>query len=234
MTENTAGTAGQTGATDRASADATSTAGGSETNTRWVPPPWEPPLAGTEVGHLLGALDRQRATFRWKADGLDAADLNTKIGASTLTIGGLLKHLALVEDEKFTVWLSGAPLGEPWVSLGGPPDGDDADEWVFGSAADDSPENLYALYDGAVRRSHRRLAAVLANGGLDQPVHIQFGNLGHLSLRRLLFDLLEEYGRHTGHADLLREAVDGRVGEDPPMDWSPWPEQTELNATGVV
>jgi len=233
MTENTAGTAGQTGATDRASADVTSTAGGSETNTRWVPPPWEPPLAGTEVGHLLGALDRQRATFRWKADGLDAADLNTKIGASTLTIGGLLKHLALVEDEKFTVWLSGAPLGEPWVSLGGPPDGDDADEWVFGSAADDSPENLYALYDGAVRRSHRRLAAVLANGGLDQPVHIQL-NLGHLSLRRLLFDLLEEYGRHTGHADLLREAVDGRVGEDPPMDWSPWPEQTELNATGVV
>ena len=234
MTENTAGTAGQTGATDRASAEATSTAGGSETNARWVPPPWEPPLAGTEVGHLLGALDRQRATFRWKADGLDAADLNTKIGASTLTIGGLLKHLALVEDEKFTVWLSGAPLGEPWVSLGGPPDGDDADEWVFGSAADDSPEDLYALYDGAVQRSHQRLAAALANGGLDQPVRVQFGNLGHLSLRRLLFDLLEEYGRHTGHADLLREAVDGRVGEDPPMDWSPWPEQTELNATAVV
>jgi len=103
--------------------------------------------------------------FAGRPDGLDAADLNTKIGASTLTIGGLLKHLALVEDEKFTVWLSGAPLGEPWVSLGGPPDGDDADEWVFGSAADDSPEDLYALYDGAVQRSHQRLAAALANGG---------------------------------------------------------------------
>ena len=38
----------------------------------------------------------------------------------------------------------------------------------------------------------------------------------------MLFDLLEEYGRHTGHADLLREAVDGRVGEDPPGDWT-WP-----------
>lgn len=223
MTENTAET---TGHNDQASADAPSTAGGSGANTRWVPPPWEPPLAGTEVGHLLGALDRQRATFRWKADGLDAAELNTRIGASTLTIGGLLKHLAVVEDEKFTGWLSGAPLGEPWVSLGGPPDGDDADAWVFGSAAEDSPEDLYALYDGAVQRSHRRLAAALANGGLDQPVHIQFGNQGHLSLRRLLFDLLEEYGRHTGHADLLREAVDGRVGEDPPMDWRPRPDQT--------
>ena len=41
------------------------------------------------------------------------------------------------------------------------------------------------------------------------------------SLRRLLFDLLEEYGRHTGHADLLREAVDGRTGEDPPPGWRP-------------
>jgi hypothetical protein len=40
-------------------------------------------------------------------------------------------------------------------------------------------------------------------------------------LRRLLFDLLEEYARHTGHADLLREAFDGRVGEDPPGDWLP-------------
>jgi len=183
-------------------------------------------MAGTEVEHLLGGLNRQRATFRWKADGLDAVGLNTKIGASKLTVGGLLKHLAVVEDEKFTVWLSGAPLGEPWNSLGGPPEGDDTDEWVFDTAADDAPEDLYALYDGAVQRSHRRLAAALANGGLDQPVHIEFGNLGHISLRRLLFDLLEEYGRHTGHADLLREAIDGRVGEDPPMDWWPWPERT--------
>jgi hypothetical protein len=226
MTDDSSESAGQTGATGQAAADAATTAGDREANTRWVPPPWEPPLAGTEVEHLLEALDRQRATFRWKADGLDAAGMKTKIGASALTIGGLLKHLAVVEDEKFTVWLSGAPLGEPWVSLGGPPDGDDADEWVFGSAANDSTEDLYALYDGAVQRSHQRLAAALTNGGLDQPVHIQFGDLGPLSLRRLLFDLLEEYGRHTGHADLLREAVDGRVGEDPPMDWRPWPEQT--------
>lgn len=193
--------------------------------TDWVPPPWEPPLAGTEVEHLLAALDRQRATFRWKADDLDAAGLDTNVGASTLTIGGLLKHLAVVEDEKFTVWLAGAPLGDPWVTLGGPPEGDDTDEWIFGSAADDSPEDLYALYDGAVDRSHERLAAALANGGLDQPVAMHWGNLDHLSLRRLLFDLLEEYGRHTGHADLLREAVDGRVGEDPPADWR-WPGQT--------
>jgi len=192
----------------------------------WVPPPWEPPLAGTEVQHLLGALDRQRATFRWKADGLDAVGLTTMIGASKLTLGGLLKHLAVVEDGKFTLWLTGEPLGEPWLSLGGPPEDDDEDVWIFESSADDSPEELYALYDGAVARSHERLAAALDDDGLDQSVHISWGSLGHLSLRRLLFDLLEEYGRHTGHADLLREAVDGRVGEDPPADWRPGPGQT--------
>ena len=43
----------------------------------------------------------------------------------------------------------------------------------------------------------------------------------HASLRRLVCDLIEEYGRHTGHADLIREAVDGRVGEDPPAGWRP-------------
>ena len=56
--------------------------------------PWEPPFSGTEAEHLLGALDRLRWTFRWKADGLDAGGLDTRIGASTLTLGGLLKHLA--------------------------------------------------------------------------------------------------------------------------------------------
>jgi hypothetical protein len=63
-----------------------------------TPPPWEPPIAGTEAEHLVGALDRMRWTFRWKVDGLDAAGLSTTIGASSLTLGGLLKHLALVED----------------------------------------------------------------------------------------------------------------------------------------
>jgi hypothetical protein len=52
-------------------------------------------------------------------------------------------------------------------------------------------------------------------------VHVSNDAGEHASLRRLLFDLLEEYGRHTGHADLIREAVDGRTGEDPPPGWKP-------------
>lgn len=178
--------------------------------------PWEPPLAGTEAEQLVGALDRMRATFRWKADELDAAGLRARVGVSALTIGGLLKHLALVEDYYFGPKLSGEPLGEPWDSAEM-----DGDDWPFTSAAGDPTDQLYGLWDAAVARSRTRLAAVLADGGLDQLVHAAGPDGQHASLRRLVCDLVEEYGRHTGHADLLREAVDGRVGEDPPGGWQP-------------
>ena len=178
-------------------------------------PPWEPPAAGTEAEQLLGALDRQRATFRWKADSLDASGLNTRIGASTLTLGGLLKHLAAQEDYNFTTKLTGDPMGPPWETNGWEGDND----WEFTSAADDTPEQLYALWDGAVERSRTSLDAALAKGGPEQLIHASWPDGRRASLRRLLCDMIEEYGRHTGQADMLREAVDGRVGEDPPTGW---------------
>ena len=179
--------------------------------------PWEPPLAGTEEGALLGALERLRATFRYKADGLDSAGLNARVGASSLTLGGLLKHLASNEDYKFTVQLTGAPMDPAWDDNGW----DGNDDWEFESAATDPPEVLYALYDGAVSRARARVGEALADGGLDRAVEAHHDEGNHANLRRLLLDLVEEYGRHTGHADLLREAVDGRVGEDPPPGWQP-------------
>jgi hypothetical protein len=179
--------------------------------------PWEPPLAGTETEHLIGALDRLRATFRWKAGGLDAGGLQSRIGASSLTLGGLLKHLAAVEDYHFTTKLRGEPIGAPWDATGW----NGTNDWEFASAAEDTPEELYALWDGAVARSRARLGTALADGGLDQLVHVSAPDGQHASLRRLVCDLVEEYGRHTGHADLLREAVDGLVGEDPPPGWRP-------------
>jgi hypothetical protein len=177
--------------------------------------PWEPPLAGNEVEQLLGALNRLRATFRWKAGGLDAAGLQARIGASALTLGGLLKHLAATEDHTFTVKLTGEPIGAPWDATGW----DGSNDWEFASAADDTPEQLYAYWDDAVGRSTARLAAALADGGLDQLIHAADGEGNHANLRRLVCDLIEEYGRHTGHADLLRESVDGLTGEDPPPGW---------------
>ena len=179
--------------------------------------PWEPPLAGTEQEAILGALDRLRATFRYKADDLDATGLDTRISASTLTLGGLLKHLAANEDHKFSVKLSGAPMDPVWDDNGW----DESDDWEFESAALDAPERLYALYDAAVARSRASLASFVGEGGLDQPAHVSDGEGNHANVRRLVLDMVEEYGRHTGQADLLREAVDGRVGEDPPPGWQP-------------
>jgi uncharacterized damage-inducible protein DinB len=171
---------------------------------------WEPPMAGTEAEHLVGALDRMRTTFRWKADELDAEQLRQRIGASSLTIGGLLKHLASCENYLFTTRLYGAVPDGPR-----PSQNDD-----FTSAAHDTPEALYAMWDEAVARSRATLTAALADGGLDQPTALEYRGT-HASLRRLLCDFIEEYGRHTGHADLIREAIDGRVGEDPPAGWQP-------------
>ncbi|HEY0807884.1 MAG TPA: DUF664 domain-containing protein [Pseudonocardiaceae bacterium] len=180
--------------------------------------PWEPPLAGSEVEHLVGALDRLRTTFRWKADDLDAAGLRTQVGASSLTLGGLLKHLAAAEDYMFTTKLSGKPIGAPWDAVGW----DGSSNWAFTfTTADDTPDQLYALWDGAIARSRARLDTALADGGLDQLVELSWPDGRRASLRRLVCDLIEEYGRHTGHADLLREAVDGVVGEDPPPGWRP-------------
>lgn len=182
------------------------------THTAAGPPPWEPPVHGTEAEHLLGALERQRATFRWKTDGLDAAGLGATVGASSLTLGGLLAHLAAVEDLYATARLDGSG-SEPASQQ----------EWdaVLTDAAERSPTELYAAWDAAAARARRAHADRVAAGGLDQDVHVGAPDGTRASLRRLLLDLLEEYARHTGHADLLREAVDGRVGEDPPPDWRP-------------
>jgi hypothetical protein len=127
--------------------------------------PWEPPIAGTEAEALVGALDRLRTTFRWKADDLDAAGLQTRIPSSALTLGGLLKHLARAEDEMFTVKLSGAPRSAPWD--GAPWDADP--DWDFTSAAGDSPDELYALWDSTVARSRATLAAAIAEAGSTSP-----------------------------------------------------------------
>ncbi len=67
----------------------------------------EPPVAGDETATLLGSLERQRATLAWKCGGLDAAGLRATLAPSTITLGGLLKHLANVEDDYFSQRLLG-------------------------------------------------------------------------------------------------------------------------------
>ena len=169
-----------------------------------------PPSAGDETATLLGSLDRARATFAWKCGELDAAGLRATVGASSMTLGGLLKHLALVEDEYFTHRLLGRPLGAPWDTV----DWDADRDWEWGSAAGDSPEELYALWGDAVARSRAAVAEALDGGDLGQLAQVGWPDGQAPSMRRILVDLVEEYSRHLGHADLIRESVDGLVGED--------------------
>lgn len=179
-----------------------------------IDPPWEPPLAGSDVEHAVGTLERLRATFRWKADGLDVEQLRARaIPSSELTVGGLLKHLAVCEDDVFSWRMAGQPP-VTWMSV---PE-DDVERWQFTVDPDETAEGVYGVWESAVARSREQLRQILAGGGLDQAGHLVYED-ARPSVRRHLHDLIEEYGRHTGHMDLLREAIDGRVGEDPPHDW---------------
>ena len=169
-------------------------------------------MAGDETATLLGSLERQRATLAWKCGGLDAAGMRATVGASSMTLGGLLKHLALVEDDYFSRRLLGREVGHPWDTV----DWDADPDWEWRSAAEDTPEQLMALWQDTVARSRSAVTQALADGDLGQLSRFTWPDGRSPSLRRILIDLIEEYARHVGHADLIRESVDGLTGEDPP------------------
>jgi uncharacterized protein DUF664 len=171
----------------------------------------EPPIAGNELDTLLGGLERQRGYIAWKCGNLDAAGLRATLPPSAMTLGGLLKHLALVEDDVFAGKLHGRPYSAPFDTV----DFDADPEWEWRTAAEDSPEQLMALWQAAVARSRTLVAESVAAGGLDGLGAFTWPDGRRPSLRRLIMDMIEEYARHVGHADLIRESVDGVVGEDP-------------------
>lgn len=169
---------------------------------------WDPPGAGDEAATLLGFLERQRATFAWKSGDLDAVGLRATLGSSAMTLGGMLKHLARFEDDMSTEWLHGREQLPPWNTV----DWNADHAWDWRSAAEDSPEELYARWRDAVVRSRALFAAAMAEDGPARQAGSQLP-----SLRYILLNMIEEYARHNGHADLIREAIDGRVGHDPPQ-----------------
>ncbi|MEU4154841.1 DinB family protein [Actinoplanes sp. NPDC026670] len=173
--------------------------------------PMGPPAAGTEVETLVGSLERQRRIFAWKAGGLDKDGLNATTAASTITLGGLLKHLALCEDLYFSIRLGRQPAAL-WRDV----DWDNETDWEWRSAAGDSPEFLYGLWQECVDRSRAGITAAISAGGLDTPADFTWPDGRTPSLRRMMIDMIEEYARHAGHADLIRESIDGLTGEDPP------------------
>ncbi|TNC26883.1 DinB family protein [Amycolatopsis alkalitolerans] len=169
----------------------------------------EPPAAAGEVDTLLGFLDFQRATFEWKCSGLDAAGFAATVGASSMTLGGMVKHLALVEDHWFSHWLHGNDRRPPWDAVDWQADFD----WDWHSAAEDSPAQLRALWWDATERSRTLTAEALADGGPARVSRRTWPDGRAVSLRWILCHMIEEYARHNGHADLIRESIDGLTGE---------------------
>jgi uncharacterized damage-inducible protein DinB len=169
----------------------------------------EPPIAAGEAATLLGFLDYQRATLAWKCSGLDAAGLRATVAASPMTLGGMLKHLAYVEDLWFSHVLYERDPEPPWDTV----DWDADPDWDWHSAATETPKQLQALWEDAVDRSRALVAQALAGGGLEGLAQRTWPDGRAPSLRWIVCHMIEEYARHNGHADLLRESVDGATGE---------------------
>lgn len=165
-----------------------------------------PPLAADETETLLGFLDQQRATLAWKCRGLADGQLRQRLHPTAMTLGGLLLHLARVEDHWFSEVVAGAAPLEPWASTPWAAEWQDAAGW--------RAEDLGRLWQERVEASRAVVAERLAAGeGALSQTHAAWGGQGHPSLRWVLLHVVEEYARHNGHADLLREAVDGQTGE---------------------
>ena len=168
-----------------------------------VPVPPDPPFAVDERETLVAFLDFYRAVLLRKAAGLTRAQLAVAVPPSDMTIGGLVKHMALVENSWFVCNWRGADRGEPWTGV----DWDADPDWDFHSAAGDEPEQLLALYTTAIERSRD---AIAGSHDLSETAESR-GRV--ISLRWILVHMIEEYARHCGHADLLRQSIDGAVGD---------------------
>jgi uncharacterized damage-inducible protein DinB len=166
----------------------------------------EPPESGPETAQLPGYLDYQRATLLAKTADLTREQLAHRLAPSSLTLGGLLYHLALVEETWAVERFAGRPIPDPWADV----DWDATPDWEFEAAARMEPDALRRRYEDACQRTRD---VVAATGDLDALSAVPLRNGRHFSLRWMLLHLLEETARHNGHADLLREAVDGVVGE---------------------
>jgi uncharacterized damage-inducible protein DinB len=166
----------------------------------------EPPVAAGEVETLL---DYQRATFEWKWRGLDTDGLFRQIASSSMTLGGLINHLSLVEDYWFSERLLDAGSAAPWDAV----DWQATPDWDWDHAAELTPDELAKRWHASVEQSRIKTATVLDQSGLDTLALKPWPDGRSPSLRWIVLHMIEEYARHNGHADLLREAVDGETGE---------------------
>jgi hypothetical protein len=172
----------------------------------------DPPLRGDEVTTLRTFLDFHRDTFRWKCSGLTQEQLAVALPPSDMTLGGMMKHLAIVESSWLERVFSAAPHMPPFDSVDWTADAD----WEWHSAKDDTPAQLRAIFDESARRADAVIDRALSGAdGLDSlsAQGTRSNPEARFSVRWILVHLIEEYARHNGHADLIRQSIDGETGE---------------------
>ena len=162
----------------------------------------EPPSTGGEREMLAGFLDFQRATLLWKLEGLDDEQLRRAMVPSGTSLLGLVKHLAYVERSWFQGVWDGQEVSLPWTK-----EDPDAD-WRI--EPDETTEDVLALYNGECDRSR---AIVAGATSLDEIAEHPRRQGWKMSRRWILIHMIEETARHVGHADILREQLDGATGE---------------------
>jgi len=158
------------------------------------------PRAGGERELLRAYLEFHRETLALKCAGLTDDELRRQTTPSSLTLLGLIRHMAEVERSWFRRVLDGQDVALVWS-----PDGDFQ---VAYDADDAAPEEAFAAWQAeiGIARDIEAAAASLDVTGVDRRSGEEY------SLRRVLVHLIQEYARHNGHADLIREGIDGATG----------------------
>jgi len=167
----------------------------------------DPDATTTDERESLGQyLDYQRETILLKTEGLTKEQLGRRIPTSALTLAGILYHLALNEEAWFEVDFLGHDPREDFQGI----DWDTDPEYEFRTALEKEPDWLRRRYRDACNRARQVTAA--ADSLDDVSVSTRVGGKP-FTLRWAMMHLIEETARHAGHADLIREAIDGTVGE---------------------
>lgn len=164
------------------------------------------PLQADERTMLLAFLDYYRDALVDRTFGLDHEQMNIALSPSSLTLGRLISHMAVVEQIWFRVRFDGVDLEQPWSELDWETDRDaemtQSQGW--------SVEEVMSQFQSSVADSRTRIEAAAS---LDQVSVKENGDGEKWSLRWILVHMIEEYARHCGHADLIRESIDGDVAD---------------------
>jgi uncharacterized damage-inducible protein DinB len=157
------------------------------------------PFTGDEKQSLQVSLDRHRDAVLWKLEGLDDADLRRPMTPSGTNLLGLVKHLAAVEYGWFC-----QTFGRETEPL---PFDENDPEADMRARPDETTEEVLAFYGRARAASDKMIEEL----DLDQTGTAWFGDA--VSLRWVLIHMVEETARHAGHADIVRELIDGMTGD---------------------